>query len=134
MKLSADEAELLAKLRHGVPLTTVSGIGGSSWEVADTDAADATMDEAAAAIERLLAEKRALNEALTPSAGTKAASRAILAERARWKPAVTYFERYCQDEAEDAEHCVCGEQQHEDARAFAAAIRALKSPADQEKP
>lgn len=36
--------------------------------------------------------------------------------------AKTYFERYCQDEAEDVEHCVCGQQQHEDAKALRAAI------------
>lgn len=51
-------------------------------------------------------------------------ARAILAakaeERNRWQPAVTYFDRYCQDEADDVENCVCGVQQHEDAKAFAA--------------
>lgn len=55
------------------------------------------------------------------------AARAILAakveERTRWAPAQVYFERYCQDEADDVENCVCGLQQHEDAKAFAAAIR-----------
>jgi hypothetical protein len=58
-------------------------------------------------------------------------ARAILAaekrgeerERERWKPAALYFELYCQDEADDVENCVCGEQQHENAKAFAAAIR-----------
>ena len=44
-------------------------------------------------------------------------------ERERWKPATVYFERYCQDEADDVENCVCGLRQHEDAKAFAAAIR-----------
>lgn len=45
---------------------------------------------------------------------------ATLAERERWAAAATYFDRYCQDEAEDVENCVCGRQQHEDAQAFAA--------------
>jgi hypothetical protein len=46
-------------------------------------------------------------------------------ERERWAPAVTYFERYCQDEADDSavEWTGCSEEQHIDARAFAAAIR-----------
>jgi hypothetical protein len=44
-------------------------------------------------------------------------------ERERWKPAAVYFERYCQDEADEVENCVCGQQQHDDAKAFAAAIR-----------
>jgi hypothetical protein len=46
------------------------------------------------------------------------AARLLMAERARWQPAVTYFDRYCQDEAEDAENCVCGQQQHVDAKNF----------------
>ena len=45
---------------------------------------------------------------------------------ARMNPARIYFERYCQDEADDAENCICGEQQHEDAKAFATAIRSIK--------
>ncbi len=57
-------------------------------------------------------------------------ARAIMAEREKWQAAVTYFERYCQDEAEDVEHCVCGEQQHEDAKAFAAAIRSHPQQGD----
>lgn len=57
-------------------------------------------------------------------------ARAIMAERERWKPAATYFDRYCQDEAEDVEHCVCGEQQHEDAKAFATAIRSHPQQGD----
>lgn len=36
--------------------------------------------------------------------------------------AKTYFDGYCQDEAEDAENCVAGLQQHEAAKALAAAI------------
>ena len=50
---------------------------------------------------------------------------ALMAERERWKPAVTYFERYCQDEAEDdgVNFTGCSEQQHADAVAFRAAIR-----------
>lgn len=46
-------------------------------------------------------------------------------ELERWKPAVIYFERYCQDEADDdaIEWAGCSEQQHIDAKAFAAAIR-----------
>lgn len=44
---------------------------------------------------------------------------ALCEERDRWQPAATYFERYCQDEAENAENCVCGDQQHKDAKAFA---------------
>ena len=63
----SDEMGLVARLRHGVPLTMVSGVG----EVADTEAADATMDEAAdalaakdAAIERLVAERDEAREAL----------------------------------------------------------------------
>jgi hypothetical protein len=49
---------------------------------------------------------------------TEEVARAILAERDRWLPAVTYFDRYCQDEADDAENCVCGQQQHVDAKNF----------------
>lgn len=71
-----------------------------------------------------------LDRSLPPAQGfsaemgyQEAIARAILAERERWKPAAIYFERYCQDEADDAENCVCGEKQHEDAKAFAAAIR-----------
>ena len=55
---------------------------------------------------------------------------ALVMERERWKPAATYFDRYCQDEAEDVEHCVCGEQQHEDAKAFATAIRSHPQQGD----
>jgi hypothetical protein len=47
---------------------------------------------------------------------------ALCEERDRWAPAATYFDRYCQDEAEDVENCVCGEQQHKDAKAFAFVI------------
>lgn len=43
-------------------------------------------------------------------------------ERERWKPAAVYFDRYCQDEAAELECCL-SEQQHTDAKAFAAAIR-----------
>lgn len=50
-------------------------------------------------------------------------ARAILAERERWKPAAIYFDRYCQDEADDVENCVCGQQQHVDAKNFRDAIR-----------
>jgi len=53
---------------------------------------------------------------------TELVARAILAERARWQPAVDYFNTYCRDEAEDPRACVCGEEQHEAARAFASAI------------
>jgi hypothetical protein len=54
---------------------------------------------------------------------TEIIARAIMAERAGWQPAVTYFDRYCQDEADDVENCVCGERQHEDAKAFADAVK-----------
>ena len=49
-------------------------------------------------------------------------------ERARWSPAVVYFERYCQDEADDnaTEWVGCSIQQHEDAQAFAAVFRSSK--------
>lgn len=47
-------------------------------------------------------------------------------EKARWEPAIRYFDRYCQDEADDVENCVCGEQQHADAKAFRDAIRSRK--------
>ena len=57
------------------------------------------------------------------SAMTDTIARAIMAERERMMPATVYFERYCQDEADDVENCVCGLRQHEDAKAFAAAIR-----------
>jgi len=49
---------------------------------------------------------------------------ALVEERARWDAAVTYFDRYCQDEADDAENCLCGQQQHVDAKNFRDAIRA----------
>ena len=52
----------------------------------------------------------------------KAIHDAVMAERERWSPASIYFERYCQDEADSAENCIT-EQQHTDAKAFAAAVR-----------
>lgn len=52
-------------------------------------------------------------------------------ERARWEPAIRYFDRYCQDEADDVENCVCGSQQHEDAKAFASAIHAARAALEQ---
>jgi hypothetical protein len=55
---------------------------------------------------------------------------AILAERERWQPAVTYFQHYCQDEAEDVENCVCGQEQHIAAKNFRDAIRNPVQPAD----
>ncbi len=58
------------------------------------------------------------------------AARAILSaveeENRRWEPAIRYFDRYCQDEADDVENCVCGEHQHTDAIAFRDAIRSRK--------
>ena len=51
---------------------------------------------------------------------------ALPLERERWKPAVTYFERYCLDEADSAEDCVCGDAQHQDAKAFEAVVRGSK--------
>jgi hypothetical protein len=45
-------------------------------------------------------------------------SRAVLDERDRWLPAVTYFDHYCQDEADDVENCVCGQEQHIAAKNF----------------
>jgi hypothetical protein len=50
-------------------------------------------------------------------------ARAILAERERWQPAVTYIQHYCQDEADDVENCVCGQEQHIAAKNFRDAIR-----------
>lgn len=52
----------------------------------------------------------------------KAIHDAVMVERERWSPASIYFERYCQDEADSAENCIT-EQQHTDAKAFAAAVR-----------
>jgi len=52
----------------------------------------------------------------------KAIHDALMAKRKRWRPASIYFERYCQDEADSAENCI-SEQQHTDAKAFAAAVR-----------
>ena len=54
---------------------------------------------------------------------TKFIARAILAERERWKPAVEYFDRYCQDEADDDDFPERFRQQHEDAKAFKAVVR-----------
>lgn len=51
-----DHAGLIERLHDGVPLTRVSGVG----EVADTEAADRTMDEAASAIASLVKERDAL--------------------------------------------------------------------------
>jgi hypothetical protein len=51
-------------------------------------------------------------------------------ERARWQPAVTYFEHYCQDEADDVENCVCGQEQHIAAKNFRDAIRNPSPAAD----
>jgi hypothetical protein len=74
-----------------------------------------------------------LHEYAGRPAWIKIIARALLAaeergaarERAHWRPAITYFERYCQDEAEDnaVEFVGCSQQQHEDAKAFAAATR-----------
>lgn len=50
-------------------------------------------------------------------------ARLILAERQRWNPAVTYFERYCVDEADDDDFPERFRQQHEDAKAFKAIVR-----------
>ncbi len=78
-------------------------------------------------IERLMGGTLNNDLAMAAAAALIAARDNLLAERqaerARWQPAVTYFERYCQDEAASVEDCVCGEAQHEDAKAFAAAIR-----------
>lgn len=66
----------------------------------------------------------AMGSPFVPSVACFVAMTAIMAERERWKPAVTYFKRYCLDEADDVENCVCGEEQHEYAKAFEAVIRA----------
>ena len=60
---------------------------------------------------------------LTTELIARAVMAAVAEERSRWHPAVIYFDRYCQDEADDVENCVCGPQQHEEAKAFAAIIR-----------
>ena len=78
-------------------------------------------DEAAAEIERLSAEVAAAD--LRTGAASKVALE-LGEQRDRLKEAAgTYFERYCQDEADDVEHCVCGEQQHQDAIALCQALK-----------
>lgn len=82
---------------------------------------DAALAEAAATIERLTAEVAAAD--LRTGAASKVALE-LGAQRDRLKEAAgTYFERYCQDEADDVEHCVCGEQQHQDAIALCQALK-----------
>jgi hypothetical protein len=80
------------------------------------------------------AARRALSLNFTvPISGVEvciAAARAIQAERARWQPAVTYFQHYCQDEADDVENCVCGQEQHIAAKNFRDAIRNPSPAAD----
>lgn len=77
-------------------------------------------------VEPLVAQGRLLRQGgrsrcLTLPSNTEI-DRAVNAERARWQPAITYFERYCQDEADERDCCI-SDQQHEDAKAFAAVAR-----------
>jgi hypothetical protein len=64
--MQSDDLGLVERLRRG-PVAYTSA-GGPIY-----DGPDPLMDEAAAAIERLVAENRALHEAMTPSVDTKAA-------------------------------------------------------------
>lgn len=85
---------------------------------------EATALDAAEAIERLTQELAGMVESANSYAHQAARLAIELAEeRSRWAPAALYFERYCQDEADDVENCVCGLPQHEDAKAFAAVAR-----------
>lgn len=105
------------------------------------------LDEGAAAIERLVAERDDLRTAISTPAAVHAnmlrggipllTIRQVLhlhgsTALATWdnaeglkQAAATYFERYCQDEADDVENCVAGEQQHRDAIALRDALATL---------
>ncbi|WP_108397597.1 hypothetical protein [Devosia submarina] len=63
--------------------------------------------------------------ALTDDIITSLQARLLEAEKALGAAAI-YYERYCQDEADDVENCVCGQQQHEDAIAFRAAASKIR--------
>lgn len=87
------------------------------------DIPDDVIDAAATAYIAYVDSQAKITASPTEDEVMAVAARAILAERERWAPAVTYFDRYCRDEAEDIEYCVCGEQQHIDAKNFREAIR-----------
>ena len=89
-------------------------------------------------VERLVGQLRAGVVTRNPIAGmmlmSSAPTNALMREAADQierlsavaEAARRYYDRYAQDEAEDVEDCVCGREQHEDAKALRNALSFLR--------